>query len=243
MGGEVASLVGGINGGTVLGVFSSNVPGTFAAPRTIPATSILLAEPTIPIISRKFENTSTTNEHRHSCPRPVIDIGHKINIAETKIAPFLSRVSKLIALITNFQSKISDLQARVFQKLRISCLFPKILRPFEPLLKYVKCKLGLDDDGFMETPQCNATACMNPVITEKEITRDLGLPNLDFMVEDTVSTMDQCFPEMEKVTYGSRVLAKLVDDQPCDDPRYDSICKEAMDIDRVIFEEDCNSAG
>ena len=110
-------------------------------------------------------------------------------------------------------------------------------------MKHIKCKLGLDEDGFMETPTCNATECMNPMITDREITRDLGLPNLDFMVEDTVSTMDQCFPEMEKVTYGSRVLAKLVDDQPCDDPRYESICKEAMEMNQVIVEEDCKTAG
>ena len=110
-------------------------------------------------------------------------------------------------------------------------------------MKHIKCKLGLDEDGFMETPTCNPTECMNPMITDREITRDLGLPNLDFMVEDKVSTMDQCFPDMEKVTYGSRVLAKLVDDQPCDDPRYESICKEAMEMLQVMVEEDCKRAG
>ena len=223
-------------------MFSSNIPGTFAAPRIIPATGVLIAEPTILLASRQSSLSHNDNQHRYSCPRPVINIGQKINTAESKLLPFLNRFSKVIALFTNFQTKISDLQSRAFQKLRISCLLPKLLRPFEPLMKHIKCKLGLDEDGFMETPTCNATECMNPMITDREITRDLGLPNLDFMVEDTVSTMDQCFPEMERVTYGSRVLAKLVDDQPCDDPRYESICKEAMEMDQVIVEEDCKTA-
>ena len=235
--------MGGINGGTVLSVFSSNIPGTFAVPRTIPATGVLIAEPSTLLSSRQSSFSQNNNQHHHSCPRPVINIGQKINTAESKLLPFLSRFSKVVSLITNFQTKISDLQSRAFKKLRISCLLPKLLRPFEPIMKHIKCNLGPDDDGFMETPTCNATACMNPTITDREITRDLGLPNLDFMVEDTVSTMDQCFPEMERVTYGSRVLAKLVDDQPCDDPRYESICKEAMDMDQVIVEEDCKIAG
>ena len=235
--------MGGINGGTVLSVFSSNIPGTFAVPRTIPATGVLIAEPSILLSSRQSSFSQNNNQHHHSCPRPVINVGQKINTAESKLLPFLSRFSKVVSLITNFQTKISDLQSRAFQKLRISCLVPKLLRPFEPIMKHIKCKLGLDEDGFMETPKCNATSCMNPMIIDREITRDLGLPNLDFMVEDTVSTMDQCFPEMERVTYGSRVLAKLVDDQPCDDPRYESICKEAMDKDLVIVEEDCKVAG
>jgi hypothetical protein len=61
------------------------------------------------------------------------------------------------------------------------------------------------------------------------------------MVEDTVSTMDECFEDMEKVTYGSRILAKLVDDQPCDDPRYAAMCQEEMTKNRIILEEDCQT--
>ena len=242
MAGEVSSLVAGINGGTALGVFSSNLPGTFAAPRTVSATAVLLAEPPIPIVSRQSGNSQNMNHHA-SCPRPLIDVGGKINSAQTKLTPILDRFSKLITLITNVQSKISGLQSSAFQKLGIACLFPKLLRPFNPLIERVKCKLGLNDDGFMDTPPCNATACLNPVLEEREITRDLGLENLDFMVEDTVSTMDQCFDDMEEVTYGSRIIAKLVDDQSCDDPRYESICRDAMASDRVINEDDCQTPG
>ena len=159
--------MGGLNGGTVLSVFSSNIPGTFAVPRTIPATGVLIAEPSILLTSRQSSFSQNDNQHHRSCPRPVINIGQKLNTAESKLLPFLSRFSKVISLITNFQTKISDLQSRAFQKLRISCLLPKLLRPFEPVMKHIKCKLGLDEDGFMETPTCNATACMNPIITDR----------------------------------------------------------------------------
>ena len=141
------------------------------------------------------------------------------------------------------QSQMSELKSKVLQKLGLSCLFPKIIRPFEPIIKFLSCTFGLNGDGFMKTPPCNSSACLNPRIEDREITRDRGLPNLDSMVEDTISTMDQCFDDMEKVTYGSRILAKLVDDQPCDDPRYAAICQEEMDKNRIILEEDCQTPG
>ena len=48
---------------------------------------------------------------------------------------------------------------------------------------------------------------------------------------------------MKKVTYGSRVLAKIVDDQPCEDVRYQGICQELIFQNRVLFEENCRSPG
>ena len=54
------------------------------------------------------------------------------------------------------------------------------------------------------------------------------------MIEDTVSTMDECFEGMEEVTYGSRILAKVADDQPSDDPRYETIFQEEMNTNRII---------
>ena len=93
----------------------------------------------------------------------------------------------------------------------------------------------------MENPPCNASACLNPEIEDRPITRDKGLPNLDFMIEDMVSTMDDCFDDMEKVTYGSRVLAKLVDDESCDNPKYTSLCQEALKNNNVVSEGSCQS--
>ena len=108
------------------------------------------------------------------------------------------------------------------------------------------CKLGLDseeENGFMKTTSCDQDTCQEPSIETRTITHDLGFPNMDHMIQGQTSTYDDCFPEMEKVTYGSRVLAKLVDDVNCDDPRYEAICQEQMLQNRVLFEEDCRSTG
>ena len=43
--GEVGGLVEGINGATVLSVFSSSLAGSFLLPRIIPATAALFSEP------------------------------------------------------------------------------------------------------------------------------------------------------------------------------------------------------
>ena len=86
--------------------------------------------------------------------------------------------------------------------------------------------------------------CKNPVIENQPITRDLGIPSIGYPTyEKVVTTMEQCFQDTEKVTYGSRVIVKLVDDQPCSDPKYESICEEQMNQNRVLFEEDCQTSG
>jgi len=85
--------------------------------------------------------------------------------------------------------------------------------------------------------------CKKPNLENKPVTRDLGLPNIDHPTyEKVVTTMDQCFQDMDNVTYGSRVIVKLVDDQPCSDPKYESICEEQMNQNRVLFEEDCQTS-
>jgi len=242
---EVSSLVTGINGAMTLAVFSSNVPGTFAVPRTIPATAALITEPGVIPISRQSEQQ--TSHQPAKCPRAIIPLGDAIKAIENKTNPILSRFSKITTPISNIQSRISDLQSGLFEKLRIQCLIPKILRPFHPIFKYIRCLLGMEDEdddrGFMETPPCNASACMNPHIEDRVITHDRGMPNLDFMIEGRVSTMDDCFPDMEKVVYGSRVIAKIVDDVPCENSTYSEMCQEAIDDNRMVMEEDCESQG
>ena len=238
---EVSSLVAGIPGAVALSVFSSSIPGSFAVPRTIPATAVLITEPSIVTTSRQSVN-SHTRQH-HTCPRPVINIGQKLKNAQNKLSPILERFSKLIGAIGSIQSKISDAKSRFFRKLGLACLFPKLTRPFQPIFTYTRCKLGLNDDGFMETPPCNASACINPKIENRPITRDRGLPNLDIVMMGEVSTMDDCFNDMTKVEYGTRVHAKLVDDVSCEDPRYASICQSMMEQNRVLFEDQCGSEG
>lgn len=236
----MTSLVSGLNGATTLAVFSSNLPGSFVLPRTVEATAVLIAEPPLPLlIPRTFD---TSHLIREECPRPIINVGAKINQTTVKLTPFLNRISKITDLISKVQGKFSDLKSIIFQKLGLMCLIPKLMRPIDPFIKKFKCKLGLNEDGFMENPPCNVSACLNPSIENRPITKDRGLPNFDFMVEDMISTIDECFDDMEKVTYGSRVLAKLVDDESCDDPKYTEICKEAMDKNRIIFEDHCQTA-
>ena len=80
---QVSSLVTGINGAVALAVFSSFVPGTFAVPRTVPATAVLIAEPGITASSR--QSAHPTAHRQPSCPRPIFPLGRKIKIAENKI--------------------------------------------------------------------------------------------------------------------------------------------------------------
>ena len=108
-------------------------------------------------------------------------------------------------------------------------------------MKKLICKLGLNDDGFMNNPPCNISLCLNPKIEDTLIEMDRGLPNLDFMIEDMITTMDQCFDDMEKVTYGARVIAKLVDYESCDNPKYINICQDAVRENRIVFEDMCKT--
>ena len=222
-----------------MAVFSSNLPGSFVLTRTVDATAVLIAEPPLPLLIPR--QIGSTHNHQESCPRPIINVGAKINRTTTKLTPFLNRISKITDVVSKVQSKFSDLKSRIFQKLGLMCLIPKLMRPFEPFIQKLKCKFGLNEDGFMENPPCNVSACLNPRIENRPITRDRGLPNLDFMMEDMISTMDECFEDMEKVTYGTRVLAKLVQDESCNDPKLINICQEVIDEGRIVFERNCKT--
>ena len=177
---------------------------------------------------------------QRACRRTIIPLGD----VKRKFAPVLNKISKITA-------PISETQSKVFRKLGLSCLIPKLLRPFQPIIDKVTCKLGLDseeENGFMETASCeseaNATppySCSEPSSEIRMITRDLGLPNVDSMIKDEIASLDGCFSDMANVTYGTRVVAKIANDVDCDDPRYKEICEELMNQERVLFEEDCQS--
>ena len=132
------------------------------------------------------------------------------------------------------------LSSKVLDKLRLQCLVPKLLMKSQPFLSQISCKLGLNDDGFMEVPSCSTTLCSKSETEEREIAHHLDAPILD-VVNLSVRTMDQCFPDMTKVSYGSRILAKLVDDQSCNDPRFTSFCDELFGQERIIMQETCES--
>ena len=229
--------MGGIDGATVLSAFSSSLAGSFLIPRTVLATAVLFAEPIISATSRQSQN----NLRHHSCPRPVIRVGETLKNVQNKISPFFEVHSRITNRFSRIVSKISSIQSNILESLRLTCLFPKVVKPFMPILKYARCKLGLEEDGFMETPPCKAISCLESSIQDRPITRDLGIPNLDFMIEGRVSTLDDCFPDMEKITYGTRVIAKLVDDQSCDLPRYSSVCQDLLQRNRTVLSESCKT--
>ena len=57
-----------------------------------------------------------------------------------------------------------------------------------------------------------------------------------------VQTMSDCFGNMREVEYGARVLAKIVRDGSCDDPKYLQICQDLLNENRVIEEENCRTS-
>ena len=135
---------------------------------------------------------------------------------------------------------ISLYQAAAFDKLGLSCLFPTLSRPFEPLFNYLRCKLGLVQDQYMEAPGCNAKICTISELEEREITMSKPIPSLELM-DMSVETIDDCFDDMNKLVYGVRVLMKNIDDDSCEDPRFGDICDQLYEEGKVLIEEDCVS--
>ena len=248
---EVSFLVFGITGGVVLSVYSTDLPDSgFALPRTVNATAVLLTEPddTLPGTSISRQSSHASSHVDQSCGRPIIPLREKINFVNNvkqkvheHISPVLSKIhQRLEKKISFVESTFSLLKAKIYNKLGLSCLVPRLIRPFEPILRYARCKIGLDYDGFMEAHPCNGTVCMDPSIEDRTITHDLGVPNLDALRLD-VSTTDDCFSDMKKIQYAARVLAKIIEDQPCDDPRYESLCNDAIEQNRILDEDSCLS--
>ena len=236
---EVSSLIAGINGVTTISVSSSKIPHTFSVARAIPATATLIQEPHIQKLSRQSKDKRTHNQS--SCLQPIIDIGSKLDATNNKLIAIVNWFLDLFPFITRVFDKVSNLISKIIKKLGLACIFPKLSRPFDPFIKHVKCSLGLNKKKIIEAQPCSANLCSNPIMYDKKIPRDRQFPNLYFWVKDTGSRVDECFEKMETETYGARVIVKLVDDQPCDDPRFESLCREIISRGHVIFESDCKS--
>ena len=229
-----SDLVGASN---VIAVFSTALAGTFLVERTVNATAILFTEAdTDNPSSKQSSSAHDTPNFKPPCPTT------PLTKVKRKIQPLLNKISKITQPVSKVKSKI-------YRKLGLSCLFPKLLRPFEPIIEKVTCKLGLDEDevesnGFMKMKTVNCSSCLDPSSEIKTVTRSLGIMEpVDEILENEVSTLDDCFDDMRKITYGARVLAKLVDDASCEDPRYKDICEELIVQGRVLNEEDCQSIG
>jgi len=237
---DVALLTAGIAGAVVISVYSSDLAQTgFLIPRTVDATAALFTEPddAIPNTSISRQSSYGGFPNNRACKRPIIRLGAKINAIENKKkqSPFIRKISKRFAKV---QARIAPIKMRVVDKLGIGCLVPKLIHPFEPMFRYLRCKLGLDEDEYMEAAQCNEISC-DESLEEKVITNSRPAPMI--MMDLDVQTMSDCFGEMREVQYGARVLAKIVRDASCDDPQYEQICQELMNENRVIEEDGCRT--
>ena len=207
-------------------------------PRTLQTTAILFKESgPLSSTSRKYSHSSS-HSHQNRCQKPA---AASFKTVKENIHPITNTLSKI------FQP-LSNLKSNLYRKLGLSCLFPKLLRPVQPAIESIRYSLGLgtyeERKGFIDSAPCSCNMCKNTNLENKPVTRDLGLPSIGYPTyEKVANTKDQCFQDMENVTYGSRVIVKLVDDQPCSDPKYESICEEQMNQSRVLFEEDCQTSG
>ena len=225
----------------MLSVSSTSLPQSgFLIPRTVDATAVTFTEPDVQVPRTSISRQSSYGQPHsdRSCNRPVIRLGAKINsitesIGEKSIVKaFMKRVAKI-------QERFGRVKMRLVDKLGIGCLVPKLIHPFEPILSYVRCKLGLDEDEYMEAAPCNTMACEES-IEEKVVTHDRG-PAPMTMMNLGVQTMADCFGKMRPVMYGARVLAKIINDQSCDDPKNQEACQEAMDQGRIVEEDQCTT--
>ena len=240
----------------IVSVYSTElfVNSGFMVQRTIPATAVIFSEPNIDIPeSTSRESVSSVGDE--SCNRPVFKqrqlvensirfekwLMHQTvkNVAPPLLkSPAESAIRRWSTLLSSLLKRSSLMKAKAWQHAGLACLFPKLFRPFNPIFKQIRCKLGLKEDEFMETPSYNTILCSDSNIEEKEITMEKEIPDLK-TVNFQVRTYSDCFPDEAKVMFGARILIKLVDDLPCNDPKFESKCQELFEQQQVIFAEDC----
>ena len=233
-----------------MSVFSSDLVDMsgFLIPRTVDATAVTFSEPdeAVPRTSINRQHNMDNQSRRSTCNRPIIHLGTKIGRFQNKTGAVIDNIKKkpilrkISEIVEDTQKKIERFQMRAFDVLRINCLIPKVIRPFKPILDYFRCKFGLDTDQFMEAAACNEVKCEES-LEDKVITIDRGpvpMNTLDLGAQ----TLSDCFQDMKEVRYGARVLAKIVRDKSCDDPKYKDVCQELKDDDRVIMEETCKTS-
>ena len=96
----------GLSDVTILGVFSTALPGTFVIPRTVNATAIFFKEPDSILTSRQ---SHYTNSNHRACKKTTIPLG-KI---KRRFQPILDKISKITR-------PISKIKSRVYQKIGIA---------------------------------------------------------------------------------------------------------------------------
>ena len=265
----MTSLISGLTGAVIISIFSSELGDeSFLVPRTVPATAVIFAEPDINIPRTTISRASSAAFHRAgdeaSCNMPILDVGKKIkdikyvadsissyvyneyigkHVAAQIVEPVFSRVyTRVTRKLDLAAQKISLVKAMFYEKMGLECLVPRLLQPWVPIFDYARCKLGIKIDDFMEAPTCNRTFCAESEIEERQITNDNGMENIETSVLQT-NTVDDCFADMQKVTYGTRVSVKLIDDRSCEDPEYQETCNKLIDDQRILEEENCKLPG
>lgn len=156
-------------------------------------------------------------------------------------APAKTAIRRWSNLLSSISRHSSYIKAKAWEQAGLACLFPKLRRPFNPIFRHIRCRLGLFEDEFMEVPSYNQISCSDSEIEEKEISMEKQIPHLK-IINLQVRTKDDCFPDKPKVMFGARILIKLMDDLPCNDPKFKSSCQELFEQNQVIFTEDCVDA-
>ena len=224
MAGTIRFLSTGVSDGLVLSAFSSEMNSTFAIPRIAPATAFVMKESDNPISRR----ASGYNSIAKSCRATKSSKG--------------ALIRKFSEIGSSIFSPLSAAKAKILRSLGFECYGPRFIRPFEPLIERLICKLGLEDDRFMPTPPCNFEKCVKPLLQENEIDRDTGFANPeDSLQEGTAYSNADCFSDREPVRFGLRVITTLLNDAPCEDEKYQEMCQEALLQNRVILENQCTT--
>ena len=221
-------------------MYSSDLtPSGFLIPRTVDATAVIFTESvdTNPRFSLERQYSYENSYHNRACPRSRLKVQpYPILQKENRKYPLLEKVSRQMKKV---HTSIGRTKMRVATKLGIGCLVPKITRPFEPMFRYLRCKLGIKDDEYMEAAQCNTVRCEESISEEKIITN--SRPTTLGMMNVKVQTKSDCFKDVREVKYGARVVAKSIRDASCDDPEYQQICQDLLNENRVIEEDGCRT--
>ena len=246
----------GLTGAVIVSVYSteSSVNSGFMVQRTIPATAVIFSQSNINVPDTTSRQ-SVSSVVGGSCNRPVFEQGQHVktsirfekwpmhqtvkHVAPSQLkSPAETAIRRWSTLLSSVSKRSSLIKAKAWQYVGLACLFPKLFRPFNPIFQQIRCKLGLKEDEFMEAPSYDTISCSDSNIEEKEITMEKEIPDLK-TVNFQVRTYSDCFPDEAKVMFGARILIKLVDDLPCNDPKFESKCQELFEQQQVIFAEDC----
>ena len=259
MAAEVSLLTAGLPGAVVVSVFSTGfgAQSGFVVNRTVPATAVLFSEPDVTLARTSISRGPTTQHSQMRCDRPIIPLGAVVSTITSTVQSFpiwllrnltppllRPNVDSIIARFMNIYAGLIEMvsvyKAAAVDKARLSCFIPYLRRPFEPILERFRCKLGILEDPYMEAPACNPIICSPSEVEEREITMTKPIPSMVLM-NMSVQTIDDCFNDMAKLVYGTRVLIKVTDDEGCDNPRFSDTCQDLLKDDRVVMEESCTS--